>query len=73
MVARDESLIAQLRQPRPEAGAVIVLRSETVFTSLRDDDIMQVICPTCQAVSEKPQAVTPGAGYFAWGCFRYFG
>jgi hypothetical protein len=36
---------------------------------------MQLICPTCQNVfAESLKASMPvTTGYFAWGCFRYFG
>jgi hypothetical protein len=38
---------------------------------LRDDGILQVICPTCQNVFAESACQRP-PGYFAWGCFRYF-
>jgi hypothetical protein len=37
-------------------------------TGLRDDEGMPLICPTCQVGFRMAAA----AGYFAWGCFRYF-
>jgi len=43
---------------------------------LRDHVIVPLICPTCQkdffatSLKAHPPAT---AGYFAWGCFRYFG
>jgi len=40
------------------------------FDGLCDDEAVPLICPTCQ---ELAQASLPAsAGYFAWGCFRYF-
>jgi hypothetical protein len=33
---------------------------------------MPVICPTCQVLGQSASVPTT-AGYFAWGCFRYFG
>ena len=41
------------------------------FMDLRDDEIMQVICPTRQVNFVKSEGIAT-AGYFAWGCFRYF-
>jgi hypothetical protein len=35
-----------------------------------DDEYVPVICPTCQTVFAAMPATT---GYFAWGCFQYFG
>jgi hypothetical protein len=37
---------------------------------MSDDGIVPLICPTCQNVFERSLKAT---GYFAWGCFRYFG
>src|SRR3954464_10143865 len=46
------------------------------FGGLCDDEGMPVICPTCQVVAQSVSAqsasVPATAGYFAWGCFRYF-
>jgi hypothetical protein len=39
---------------------------------LRELAIMQVICPTCQIVSEKPQAVTPVVRLLCMGLFSIF-
>jgi hypothetical protein len=41
---------------------------------LRERAIMPLICPTCQNVFARREASMPASpGYFAWGCFRYFG
>jgi hypothetical protein len=40
--------------------------------NLRELAIMQVICPTCQIVSEKPQAVMPVARLLCMGLFSIF-
>jgi hypothetical protein len=37
-----------------------------------NDAIVPMICPTRQMVSENRRATAAVAGYFAWGCFRYF-
>ena len=34
--------------------------------------MMPVICPTCQMISEKPQAVTPVARLLCMGLFSMF-
>jgi len=47
--------------------------SSFAFYRLRDDRILQVICPTCQVEFVESEVVAATAGYFAWGCFRYFG
>jgi hypothetical protein len=41
---------------------------------LREDELMPLICPTCQNVFAGSLKTSPPAtlGYFAWGCFRYF-
>jgi len=62
MVGEDFGAAIARKQP--------LLAGRRVFTRLRDDLRMPVICPTCQLAIE---ASVPAAGYFAWGCFRYFG
>ncbi len=45
------------------------------FCEFRSDELMPLICPTCQKVSlsGSVKASLPAViGYFAWGCFRYF-
>jgi hypothetical protein len=46
--------------------------SRGAFNGLCDDERMPVICPTCQVLGQSA-SVRATAGYFAWGCFRYFG
>jgi hypothetical protein len=41
------------------------------FSEFRDDESVPLICPTCQVFGPEPP-VAAAAGYFAWGCFRYF-
>jgi hypothetical protein len=44
------------------------------FCKLRDDELVPLICPTCQMFSRdrsKHPCQRPPC-YFAWGCFRYF-
>src|ERR1700682_2627765 len=40
-----------------------------VHGEFRNNEIMPLICPTCQIALRMPAA----ACYFAWGCFRYLG
>ena len=42
------------------------------FDDLRDDELVPVICPTCQMFSKDRSSRPARRGYFAWGCFRYF-
>jgi hypothetical protein len=37
-----------------------------------DDEDMPVICPDVSSIAQSA-SVPAAAGYFAWGCFRYFG
>jgi hypothetical protein len=44
------------------------------FYKLGEDKLVPLICPTCQNIfAGSLKASMPTiAGYFAWGCFRYF-
>ena len=55
---------------RNPIGAPAVAERRAGVKGWRDGEEMPLICPTCQLAFE---ASPPAAGYFAWGCFRYFG
>jgi hypothetical protein len=84
-----ESVVIQVRVTRgrpPSLGGSIAMVGEgcraaiasgaphgcgaTGVTGLRDGREVPLICPTCQPALD---ASMPAAGYFAWGCFLYFG
>jgi hypothetical protein len=44
-----------------------------VRKNCRDVTFLPLICPTCQNVFAGSDLGIDHAGYFAWGCFRYFG
>ena len=54
------------------ASAVRLEVRRTRLSNCADDQRMPVICPTGQVLGQSAP-VPATAGYFAWGCFRYFG
>jgi hypothetical protein len=84
---KTTGFIIEVIGPRPAAVAASTIHLQRVCAwcrrrssaraptdrTRRDDGVMPVICPTCQMVSKDASGIAPAvAGYFAWGCFRYF-
>jgi NAD(P)-dependent dehydrogenase (short-subunit alcohol dehydrogenase family) len=62
------------RPDKIDAGKLIEKVGLGSTKQVRDDEVVPLICPTCQMLSRDRQShpCQQPLGYFAWGCFRYF-
>src|SRR4051794_40008144 len=59
----------RVEDARKRAGGCCAGSGAHLLPNFRDDDDLPVICLTRQGVRT---IFLVSAGYFAWGCFRYF-